>query len=131
MVTKLDSKIKAVTMRAVAISVMLCVTSGAFTMSPLSPESIYKALNVKYSNEYYGHPITLVLAYTNHAVNFLLYSFFGTDLRRDCADLFRKKPSTVHPECASRQQMPKSAVLTSRSKRANRSATPGLSRKIK
>ena len=105
MVTKLDSKIKAVTLRAVAISVMHCVTSGSFTMSPLFPEFIYKALNVTYSTEYYGYLITLLLAYINHAANFLLYSFFGTDFRGDCADLFRKKPFSVHPECTSQQQM--------------------------
>ena len=66
-VNKLDSKIKAVTMRAVIISVMHCITSGSFTMSTL-------------------------------------YSSFGTDFRRDCADLFHKKPSTVHPECSGQQQ---------------------------
>ena len=104
-VSKLDSKIKAVTMRAVIISAMHCITSGSFTMSTLFPEFLDKAFNVKYGIEYYGHQITLILAYINHAMNFLLYSSFGSDFRRDCADLFLKKPSSVHPECSVQQQM--------------------------
>ena len=104
MISKLDSKIKSVTMRAVTISVMHCITSGSFTMSTLFPEYLDKALNVRYSNEYYGLLITYLLAYTNHAMNFLIYSFFGTDFRRDCADLFLKNRSAVHPECSTQQQ---------------------------
>ena len=104
LVSKLDSKIRAVTIRAVAISVMHCLASGSFTMSTLFPEFLDKAFNVKHSNEYYGYHITLLLAYTNHAVNFLLYSFLGTDFRRDCSDFFRKKASTVLPECLSPHQ---------------------------
>ena len=103
MISKLDSKIRAVTMRAVAISVMHCLTSGSFTMSTLFPEFLDKGFNVKYSNEYYGLQITFILAYINHAVNFLLYSFFGTDFRRDCADLFIKKTSTIHPKRLAQQ----------------------------
>ena len=104
LVSKLDSKIRAVTIRAVAISVMHCLASGSFTMSTLFPEFLDKAFNVKHSSEYYGYHITLLLAYINHAVNFLLYSFLGTDFRRDCSDFFRKKASTVLPECLSHHQ---------------------------
>ena len=104
LVSKLDSKIRAVTIRAVAISVMHCLASGSFTMSTLFPDFLDNAYNVKYSNEYYGLHITLILAYINHAVNFILYSFFGTDFRRDCADLFLQKVPTVHPEGLSQQQ---------------------------
>ena len=104
MISKLDSKIKSVTMRAVTISVMHCITSGSFTMSTLFPDFLNKAVNVKYSNEYYGYLITLLLAYINHAMNFIIYSFFGTDFRRDCADLFLKKPSAVHPGCSTQPQ---------------------------
>ena len=104
MISKLDSKIKSVTMRAVTISVMHCITSGSFTMSTLFPEFLDQAFNVRYSNEYYGLQITFLLAYTNHAMNFLIYSFFGTDFRRDCADLFLKSPSAVHPERSTQQQ---------------------------
>ena len=104
MVTKLDSKIRAVTIRAVAISVMHCLSSGSFTMSTLFPEFLDKAFNVKHSNEYYGYHITLLLAYINHAVNFLLYSFLGTDFRRDCSDFYHKKALIVHPEGLSQQQ---------------------------
>ena len=103
MVDKLDAKIRAVTIRAVAISTMHCIASGSFTMSILFPDFLDKGLYVKYSNEYYGLQITYILAYINHAVNFLLYSFFGTDFRRDCADLFIKKASTVHPEDLAQQ----------------------------
>ena len=103
-VSKLDSKIKAVTMRAVTISVMHCITSGAFSMSVLFPEFLSKAFDVKYSNEYYGRQITLILAYVNHAMNFLLYSFFGSEFRRDCADLILKKSSAVHSETSAQRQ---------------------------
>ena len=103
-VSKMDSKIKGVTMRAVVISVMHCITSGSFTMSPLFPEFLDKAFSEKYSVEYYGHQITLILAYINHAMNFLLYSSFGTDFRRDCADLFLRKTTTVYPESSAQQQ---------------------------
>ena len=104
MVNKHDSKVKVVSMRAVIISVMHCITSGSFSMSTLFPEFLDTAFRVKYSKEYYGRHITLILAYINHAMNFLLYSFFGTDFRRDCTDLFRKKPSTVHPDFLSQRQ---------------------------
>ena len=104
MVTKLDSKIRAVTIRAVAISVMHCLASGSFTMSTLFPEFLDKAFNVKHSNEYYGYHITLLLAYINHAVNFLLFSFLGTDFRRDCADFYHRKALIVRPEGVSQQQ---------------------------
>ena len=104
MVSKLDSKVKAVTMRAVIISVMHCVTSGAFSMSILFPEFLSKAHNVKYSNEYYGRQITLILTYVNHAMNFILYSLFGSEFRRDCNDLILKKSSAVHPETSAQRQ---------------------------
>ena len=33
------------------------------------------------------------------------HKLYHHHFRRDCADLFRKRPSTGHPECTSRQQM--------------------------
>ena len=96
--SKLDSKVRAVTMRAVTISVVHCVTSGPFAMGVLIPGYFDRALSVKYSQEYYISRVTLILAYTNHAINFLLYSFFGSDFRRDCTEIIKKKPTRVHPE---------------------------------
>ena len=99
--SKFHSKIKAVTMRAVTIGVVHCVTSGPFSMSVLIPGYFDRALNVKNSQEYYINRVTLILAYMNHAINFLFYSVFGSDFRRDCAELFWKKPTAVHPDSTS------------------------------
>ena len=33
----------------------------------------------------------LIFAYCNYGLNYVLYSAFGTDFRRDCAELFRSK----------------------------------------
>ena len=96
--SKMDSKIRAVTVRAVTISVTHCVTTGGFSMLVLIPGYFDRALNIKNSPEYYIRTINLVLSYVNHAVNFILYSFFGSDFRRDCAEVLFKRPAVVHPE---------------------------------
>ena len=96
--SKLDSKIRAVTMRAVTISVVHCVTSGPFAMGVLIPGYFARAMSVKYSKEYYIARISLVLAYMNHAINFFLHSFFGSEFRRDCAEILKKIRPRVHPE---------------------------------
>ena len=96
--TKLGSKVKGVTMRAVTISIMHCVTTGPFSISVLIPGYFSRALSVKYSQEYYINRVCLVLAFLNHAINFVLYSFFGSEFRRDCADIIWKKSSAVHPD---------------------------------
>ena len=96
--TKLGSKVKGVTMRAVTISVMHCVTTGPFSISVLIPGYFSKALYDKYSQEYYINRVCLVLAFLNHAINFVLYSFFGSEFRRDCAEIVFKKQSAVNPE---------------------------------
>ena len=93
----LDAKIRAVTKRAVTISISHCITSGGFSMAVLFPGYLYKAFNVKYSQEYYISKVTLILAFANHSINFLLYSFFGSDFRQDCKELFRVKSPRVHP----------------------------------
>ena len=98
--SKLDSRIRAVTMRAVTISVMHCVTSGPFSMGILIPGYFSRAMSVKYSQEYYIRGVCLVLSYVNHAVNFLLYSVFGSEFRRDCAEILKKMPLRVHPEAS-------------------------------
>ena len=99
--SKLDNKIRAVTMRAVTISVVHCVTAGVFCMSVLIPGYLKTAFNVKYSQEYYINKVFLTLAYVNHAINFILYSFFGTEFRRDCAELLWKRTSRVRPDGSS------------------------------
>ena len=93
----LDSKIRAVTLRAVIISVAHCLTAGGFTMSVLIPGFLSTAFGVKHSQEYYIMKVTEVLAYMNHSINFLLYSCFGTDFRHDFVELFRKRPQRVFP----------------------------------
>ena len=96
--SKLDSKIRAFTMRAVTISVVHCITSGPFAIGGLIPGYFDRAMSIKYSQEYYISMVTLILANVNHAINFLLYSFFGSEFRRDCAEIIKKKPARVHPE---------------------------------
>ena len=96
--SKVDSKVWAVTMRAVTISVVHCVTSGPFSMGVLIPGFFARAMSVKYSKEYYIARISIILAYTNHAVNFLLYSFFGSEFRRDCAEMLKKMRPSVKPQ---------------------------------
>ena len=108
----LDSKIKAVTMRAITISVVHCVTSGAFSMSVLIPGYFNRALSVRYSQEYYISRVTLILAYVNHAINFLLYSFFGSEFRRDCAEIIKKKPTRVNHEGSNIRPVEDRQVMT-------------------
>ena len=96
--TKLGSKVKGVTMRAVTISVMHCITTGPFSISVLIPGYFSRALYVKYSQEYYINRVCLLLAFLNHAINFVLYSFFGSEFRKDCAEIVFKKQSSVYPE---------------------------------
>ena len=93
----LDSQVKAVTIRAVIISVSHCLTSGAFAMVFLVPGFASKALGVKHSKEYYISKTTEILAFSNHSINFLLYSCFGTDFRQDFIELFRKRSQRVFP----------------------------------
>ena len=93
----LDSKVKAVTIRAVIISVSHCLTSGSFAIAFLVPGFASKAFGVKYSHEYYIMKTTEILAFSNHSINFLLYSCFGTDFRQDFIDLFRKRSQRVFP----------------------------------
>ena len=96
--SKQDSKIKAVTLRAVTISVVHCLTSGPFAMSVLIPGYHSRAYSIPYSFEYYSSTVILSMAYVNHAINFLLYSFFGSEFRRGCTETFCKKKAAVHPE---------------------------------
>ena len=95
--SKMDAKIRAVTVRAVTISVTHCVTTGGFSMLVLIPGYFNRALNIPNSLEYYIRTVVLVLSYVNHAVNFILYSFFGSDFRRDCAEILCKTSTAVHP----------------------------------
>ena len=120
-----DKKIKAVTLRAVIVSVAHCVTSGAFCVSVLIPGLLEKAFAVKYSREYYISEIFLVLAYLNHSINFLLYSMFGTEFRRDCVELLWKKPTTVGPMNSTSQAVGTKGSSTS--KFGDTASKPGAS----
>ena len=120
-----DKKIKAVTLRAVIVSVAHCVTSGAFCVSVLIPGLLEKAFAVKYSQEYYISEIFLVLAYLNHSINFLLYSMFGTEFRRDCVELLWKKPTTVGPMTSTSQAVGTKGSSTSKS--GDTASKPGAS----
>ena len=88
--------IHGVTARAVAVSVVHCVSTGPFSVSMLVPGFYEKAYVTRTGHQYYVGVVTVVFSYLNNGVNFILYSFFGTDFRRDCVELFRRK-SNVFP----------------------------------
>ena len=94
------SLVQGVTARAVAVSLVHCISTGPFTIAILVPEFYKKAFITKTGHQYYVGIVTVVFSYINNGVNFILYSFFGTDFRRDCIDLFRKK-SRVAPVVSS------------------------------
>ena len=85
----------AVTKRALAVSVMHCITTGPFSVFVLIPGLAEKAFGVRYSTEFYLLTVTMIFAYSNHGINFILYSVFGSDFRRDCAELFRLRPNSL------------------------------------
>ena len=93
-----SSVIKGVTMRMVVIGISHCITTGPFSISVLIPGYFSRALTVKYSQEYYINRVCLILAYLNHAINALLYNFFGSEFRKDCGEIICKKSSLVHPD---------------------------------
>ena len=88
------SRTFAVTSRAIAVSVVHCLTTGPFSILVLIPEFSDRALKV----HYFITKVSVVLVYMNHSLNYVLYSVFGTDFRRDCLELICKKSSTVYPE---------------------------------
>ena len=85
----------AVTKRAIAVSVMHCITTGPFSVFVLIPGLAERAFGVKYSTEFYVLTVVLIFAYLNHGINYILYSVFGSDFRRDCVELFRLRPTRV------------------------------------
>ena len=84
----------AVTSRAVAVSVAHCITTGPFSILFIIPEFSDRDLKV----HYFIARVSVVLAYMNHSLNYVLYSVFGTDFKRDCLEFLWKKSSVVHPE---------------------------------
>ena len=85
-----------VTMRAVTVSIVHCITAGPFSVGILIPQFLDTASSIEYSPEYYADQSAVLLAYLNHAVNFVIYSFLGTDFRRDCAEIFCRKKKVIH-----------------------------------
>ena len=98
------SRVKGVTMRAISVSILHCVTTGPFSIAVLIPGHLDRALTVKYSDEYYINKMFLLLSFLNHALNFVLYSCLGTDFRKDYKDIIRKKTSVVNPENSIKQK---------------------------
>ena len=104
------SRVKGVTMRAISVSILHCVTAGPFSISVLVPGYLGTALTAKYSFEYYINKMFLLLSYLNHALNFVLYSCLGTDFKKDCMEIIRKKTSVVNPENSVKQKTQRSVV---------------------
>ena len=87
--------IHSVTARAIAISLVHCISTGPFSIAILVPGFYENAYITKTGPQYYIGNITVVCSYLNNGVNFILYSFFGMDFRRDCVEMFRRKLSVV------------------------------------
>ena len=96
--TRKGSLVQSVTTRAVALSLVHCLSTAPFSVSILIPEFYNKAFISRTGPQYHIGVITVVCSYINNGVNFVLYSFFGTDFRRDCADLLRRKSRVVPAE---------------------------------
>ena len=87
-----------VTMRAVTVSIVHCITTGPYSILVLIPGLSDTASRVKYSPEYYFDQLAVLLAHLNHAVNFVLYSFLGSDFKRDCAEMVCRRKRAIHPQ---------------------------------
>ena len=86
------------TARAVAVSLVHCISSAPFSVAVLVPGFIENAYIREIEHYYYVGIIVSFLAFVNHGSNFILYSFFGTDFRRDTRELFGKRPTWVRPD---------------------------------
>ena len=95
-----DSLRNGVTARALAISLVHVISSAPFSIAVLVPGFVENAFVRETGYYYYVGMVASFCTYLNHGCNFVLYSFFGTDFRRDTADLFGIKPSGVLPEIA-------------------------------
>ena len=98
------SRVKGVTIRAISVSILHCVTTGPFSIAVLIPGHLDRALTVKDSDEYYINKMFLLLSFINHALNFVLYSCLGTDFRKDFKEIIRRKTSVVNPENSIKQK---------------------------
>ena len=102
--TRKGSLVQSVTARAVALSLVHCLSTAPFSISILIPEFYDRAFISRTGHQYRIGVITVVCSYINNGVNFILYSFFGTDFRRDCAELLRRKSRAIGT--ASAQSVP-------------------------
>ena len=95
-----DSLRNGVTARALAISLVHVISSAPFSIAVLVPGFVENAFVRETGYYYYVGMVASFCTYLNHGCNFVLYSYFETDFRRDTADLFGIKPSGVLPETA-------------------------------
>ena len=93
-----DSRRNGVTARALAVSLVHVISSAPFSIAVLVPGFVENVFVREIGYYYYVGMVASFCTYLNHGCNFVLYSFFGTDFRRDTADLFGKKSSGVPPE---------------------------------
>ena len=93
-----DSRRNGVTARALAVSLVHVISSAPFSIAVLVPGFVENAFVRETGYYYYVGMVASFCTYLNHGCNFVLYSFFGTDFRRDTADLFWKKSSGFLPE---------------------------------
>lgn len=80
---------QAMTARVVAISFVHCLSVGPYSIAVLIPEFIQNVNKITYITCLFI--IFTFIWYINHAVNFVLYSLFGTAFRKDCYRLFCKR----------------------------------------
>ena len=95
---KSDSRRNAITARALSVSLVHCVSSAPFSIAVLVPGFVENAFARESGHDYYVGVFVSLCTFLNHGVNFILYSFFGTDFRRDTGELFGKKMGTIRPE---------------------------------
>ena len=93
-----DPRWNGVTARALAVSLVHVISSAPFSIAVLVPGFVENAFVRETGYYYYVGMLASFCTYLNHGCNFVLYSFFGTDFRRDTVDLLGRKPSGVLPE---------------------------------
>ena len=97
---KKNSRRNGITARALAVSLVHCVSSAPFSIAALVPGFIEKAYIREIGHYYYAGVLISFCTFVNHGVNFILYSFFGTDFRLDTVELFGRRPRRVRPEAS-------------------------------
>ena len=97
---KSDSRRNAITARAISVSIVHCISSAPFSIAVLVPGFVENAFVREIGYYYYIGVFVSLCTYLNHGVNFILYSFFGTDFRRDTGELFGKQTAVIRPEAS-------------------------------